>query len=429
MAERVRQLRVAAGLTQTDLARDRFSKEYISQIERGKTRPTPETTTWLAGRLGVDEAFLEHGVSVDERARVETALARADALVDQNEYVRALDALSATADGLAATGATDLQVRALSGEARARVYMGDTKLALELLNRARGLAEQPGFTDVDRAEIVFQLGVCRCRLSSIATAIALFDEAWRLAESSPLPSDSLKAKILDWRARCYRRQRDYVAARDDVERALELAEASNDTRAIADGYFEASLIAERQGHWIQARSYAERAKSKYEEIADRETVGKLFNNLGGLHFLLGNASTAESCLKDAFRVALELGNEADAGSAISSLAQVKLKTGDVQDAEKQAHHALRLFKGRDDLFQEIGTAQLTLGRALLEQDRLDEAARFLGAAEESFEKFSSLSHRAGAWVAQGDLASRRGDDLAAARLYRKAAEALQDVRF
>ena len=42
------------GFTQTDLAGDRFSKEYVSQIERGKTRPTDETTEWLAARLGVD---------------------------------------------------------------------------------------------------------------------------------------------------------------------------------------------------------------------------------------------------------------------------------------------------------------------------------------------------------------------------------------
>src|SRR5213082_885052 len=63
LGERVRQLRVAAGLTQTDLAGDRFSKEYVSQIERGKTRPTRETIDWLAGKLGVDPGFLERGVS------------------------------------------------------------------------------------------------------------------------------------------------------------------------------------------------------------------------------------------------------------------------------------------------------------------------------------------------------------------------------
>jgi hypothetical protein len=34
-----------------------------------------------------------------------------------------------------------------------------------------------------------------------------------------------------------------------------------------------------------------------------------------------------------------------------------------------------------------------------------------------------------AWTAQGDLASRRDDVRTAAQLYRRAAEALQDVRF
>jgi len=71
LGERVRQLRVAAGLTQTDLAGDRFSKEYVSQIERGKTRPTRETLEWLAGRLETDTEYLEHGLSRAETERLE----------------------------------------------------------------------------------------------------------------------------------------------------------------------------------------------------------------------------------------------------------------------------------------------------------------------------------------------------------------------
>jgi hypothetical protein len=33
-------------------------------------------------------------------------------------------------------------------------------------------------------------------------------------------------------------------------------------------YFQASLIAEREGHWVAARSYAERARDLYEEVED-----------------------------------------------------------------------------------------------------------------------------------------------------------------
>src|SRR5712691_9858844 len=89
LGERLRQLRVAAGLTQTELAGERCSKEYVSQIERGKTRPTRETVEWLALRLGVDATFLSSGVSTDERARAEAILARAEALAERRDYAAA----------------------------------------------------------------------------------------------------------------------------------------------------------------------------------------------------------------------------------------------------------------------------------------------------------------------------------------------------
>jgi tetratricopeptide (TPR) repeat protein len=134
-------------------------------------------------------------------------------------------------------------------------------------------------------------------------------------------------------------------------------------------------------------------------------------------------------LKDAVRIALEVGNDAEAAHAVNGIAQVHLRTGDVSLAEEQARYALRLLGDRVDEVSEIGNAQLVLGRALLEQDRLDEAEEAFAAGERAYDQLSSGSHRASAWVAQGDLATRRGDDRTAARLYRQAADALQDVRF
>src|SRR5207302_1622628 len=93
LGERLRQLRIAASLTQSELAGARFSKEYVSQIERGKTRPARETIEWLAERLGVDADFLANGVTADQRGRVETALARADALTEANRETEAIEAL------------------------------------------------------------------------------------------------------------------------------------------------------------------------------------------------------------------------------------------------------------------------------------------------------------------------------------------------
>src|SRR5579871_4090331 len=117
LGERLRQLRVAAGLTQTDLAGARFSKEYISQIERGKTRPTTETVEWLALRLGVDSGFLATGVSADDRAKAEAVLARADALTSEHRFDESLAEYARAMPSVVGTGSPELRVRLLNGEA------------------------------------------------------------------------------------------------------------------------------------------------------------------------------------------------------------------------------------------------------------------------------------------------------------------------
>jgi transcriptional regulator with XRE-family HTH domain/Tfp pilus assembly protein PilF len=429
LGERLRQLRVAAGLTQSELAGDRFSKEYVSQIERGKTRPTAGTVEWLARRLGVDVGFLSNGVSTEQRHRVEAGLARAEALVDAGQFEEALAAYAELGPAVAGTGAEELEVRAACGEWRGLISTGQVRESLDRLGRARAITEGAAFSDVDRAEVLWRMGASRYLLSSTTSALALLNQALELAERSGYPCDLVKANILHYRSRCYRRQRDYEAAREDVELALELAQSVQEPRTLGHIYFQASMLAERSGHWVLARSYAEKAKACYEEIADQLNVGKLLNNLGGLNFMLGHPEEAKGFLKSAFATALDVGNDADAAEAVSSLAQVHLRTGEPELAEQQARQALKLFAGHADQLDGIGGAQVVLGRALLEQGRLNEAGAAFGAAEAAYDQLSSASHRAAAWIAQGDLAAARGDDGTAARLFRRAAEALQDVRF
>ena len=429
IGERVRALRTAAGLTQTELAGDRFSKEYVSQIERGKTRPTEETVAWLAARLNVDEQFLLRGISADVRALVETQLARAEALGESHRDAEAIDAFRVAREELASLRAPDLELRALAGEGWSLQEIGSAREAIELLQAARVLSESPAFSDLDRADVLFRLGCCRYRISSIPSAIALFDEALELAERSGLPCDLLRARILAWRSRCRRRQSDYEAAREDVERAIELAQAMDDPRVVAGTYFQASLVAEKMGHWVLARQYAQQAKAIYQELNDERNTGRLMLNLGGLQLLLGHPEQAIDHLTQSFALAVEAGSQPDAAQALGSLAAVHEHLGDHDAADENARKALALLDGREDFLDEIGQSNLVLGRSLLERDRLDEAEQCFRAADQAFEQMESVAHRTGAWVALGDLAERRGNAREAARLYRNAAEALAVVRF
>ena len=429
LGQRLRQARVARGLTQSELADSRFSKQYVSQLERDRLRPTDETLQWLAQRLQVDASYLATGIDGRQRERLESAVARAEAAAESHDYAAAIGLLADVKGSLPADSAADLELRMLLAESWARMYIGEMREALPLLARAREIVEDAVFSDVDRAEVLFRLGCCRYRLTSVATALALFTEALELAERSGIPCDRLRSRIFGWRSRCYRRQRDWEAAREDVERALELAEALDDPRATADAYFLGALVAERRGQWVAARAHAEKAKALYEQIEDRANTGKLLTTLGGLTFLLGNPDESIPLFKRAFAVALEVGSDADAAQAVSSLAQVHLRTGQVELAEEQARHALELLADRVDFTDEIGNAQLVLGRSLLEQGRLDEAAEKFHAAEASFDQLSSASHKAAAWTAQADLAVERGDKEAAITLYQRTVQALQDFHF
>jgi tetratricopeptide (TPR) repeat protein len=342
-------------------------------------------------------------------------LARAEALTNAERYDESIEEYVNLQTALLATGAVDLEVRALAGRAWALVERGDVRDGLKIFEQARALAERPEFSEIDRADLLYRMGYCRYKLSSNATALGLFNEALALAEGSGLPCDALRAEIFHSRALCYRKQRDFEAAREDVERALELAEALDDRRTMADVFLNASLVAERMGQWVLARSYAERAR--------------VLNNLGGLNLLLGRPEQAIEHLKASFSAALEVDSVETAAQAEGSLATVHLHLGDWEQAEQLARHALSLVTDREDYLHEIAPTQLVLGRALLEQDKLEEAEQWLRASDSSAERLESIGHRAAAWIALGDLETRRNNQPEAAGLYRRAAEALQDVRF
>lgn len=61
IGDKVKQLRKAKGLTQTDLAGEHMTKSMLSQIENGRALPSMNTLQFLAGRLGTDAGYFLEG--------------------------------------------------------------------------------------------------------------------------------------------------------------------------------------------------------------------------------------------------------------------------------------------------------------------------------------------------------------------------------
>jgi tetratricopeptide (TPR) repeat protein len=361
------------------------------------------------------------------RQEARSALARAERLAGESRWQDCADVLARIR--VPVTSAPDLALRVLHCDAWARMYLGDLEAADALCERARALVENEHFDDTDRAEALFRLGACRLKASRIGNAVALFSEALRLTKAGGARRDRVRARAFEWRARCYALQRDWEAAQSDAEHALELAESLKDVKLQALATMQCSVIAERRGKVRLALFFADEARRLAEECGDRQTEARLLNNLGGLSFLAGDAEPAVAYIKQAFALFLEIGNDADAAQAVSSLAQIHLRLGAPILAEEQARYALSILDGRDDYAEERGNAQLVLGNALLGQGNAEGALIEFAAAERLFLRLGSTSHLAAAWTAEGDAYAELGDTEAAAALYRRAAETLQDIHF
>jgi tetratricopeptide (TPR) repeat protein len=364
---------------------------------------------------------------VSAGVEAESAVAAAERLVAENRHD---DAVARLADVWPETRSEPrLAFRHRLVLSWAEMYLGRLDRARELLQLADAIVVSPRFDAADRAEVVFRHGCLALKRSDVGEAASLFTRALETNDASPLPSARLEARAREWRARCYVLQRDWEPARRDVERSLEAAAAAGDALLQAHGLFQAAIVAERQRQWLLARCYAEQALAVYVERRNELGVARTLNNLGCLHFLLGDVETAEQTLAQAAEQATKAGSDADVAQASSSLAQVYLRTGRPDEARVRAEDAVELLSGRTDFLDELGNAQLVVARAHAACGDHDGASAWLDRAESSFTSLGSASHLSAAWTARGDLAREHGDVEAAAELYRRAAEHLQDFHF
>ena len=235
IAGRVRALRRAAGMTQVELADGRFTKQYVSQIERGEVIPSDELLAWLAERLGVEPMLIATGLSAADLERVERDLAAGQALLDEHRYLDAIEIFRPLRQSLGAEAPRWAYRGAIRGEAWALIRLGKVTEAAELLGEARVTAEAGTGTADEQAEIAYLTAVCCYTLSTMAAAHVEFARALALLDEAEEPNDRLRSDIYQWRSRCYRRQRDWEAAREDIDRSLELVEALDDTPAERGG--------------------------------------------------------------------------------------------------------------------------------------------------------------------------------------------------
>ena len=205
IAERLRTARLAAKKTQQELAGGRFSKSYISAIERGKMTPSVQALDYLAGQLAVTLAYLVGEAELDlapspvpslqdqEQAKKEAAAQLLLAEAEQADPATAVALLRAAAY-LSPRG----RPLACAHLARLSLAQGSFDEAQRLIEEGRAAARARENAPAE-GHIVLVLAQVKEQQGDTAGAEQAYSEAVTLLEGDPF-QDEARARYSEWLA-------------------------------------------------------------------------------------------------------------------------------------------------------------------------------------------------------------------------------------
>jgi transcriptional regulator with XRE-family HTH domain len=87
----LKRARNKTGLRQKQLAGDRFTKQYISQIETDEVGVSDKARKYITKKLKLPKSYFDTGLFKQEKERLDELIIKIDSLLDYEKYDEALD--------------------------------------------------------------------------------------------------------------------------------------------------------------------------------------------------------------------------------------------------------------------------------------------------------------------------------------------------
>ena len=374
IGERLRQARLAAALTQQQLAAGRYTKAYVSALETGQSKPSMAALTFFADRLGIAASrFLDDEPATWRRLDVDLDLAAgrwqlaADGYRDLLEHAPAretraelLRGLSEALAGLdrgaeaAAAGAEAAQIFISVGRggdaAVARYWLaageyaqGNTieaeSIFRDILAEVRGgLRVEPDF----ELRVIMALSSTASRDGRHGIALAYLEEVRGLADSL---DDHRRGTFLFDLAHSYRETGDYEAAIRTGIASLALfhATAFELGSAALENDLAMSFLA--VGNLARAEEFASSSQARFEKLSDRRWLAHVFETRARIALAHGNEAGSRELAASALSLAEETHNDKAAVSALLALARADRALGDPRSAAALYEQAVDRARG------------------------------------------------------------------------------------
>jgi transcriptional regulator with XRE-family HTH domain len=351
IGERLRTARLAAGMTQTQLAEPRYTKAYVSALENGLSRPSMAALTHFAQRLDIPASRLIN----DEPAA--WARLEADLLLACSRWD---EAISAYRDLLDVTRSPGPRAELLRGLSEAMVRKGEAGDAVAYATESAELFRS-AHRDSDAAMAEYWVAAAHYLRENTTEAKAILHSVLARLRGGLRVEPDFQARIL---------------------MSLSSNESLEGNHAAALAYLEevrgldADLDDRRRASYLFGLAYSYRETGDYEAAvrtgiaslelfrraqAERET-GALENDLSMSYLALGNLSRADELAASA-RVRFErVDDKWWLAHVLDSQARIALGRGATAEAASGAEQALGLAQAAGNVKASVD-ALLTLARA------------------------------------------------------------------
>ena len=351
MGERLRKARLAAGLTQTQLAEPLYTKAYISALENGLSRPSMVALRHFATRLGIQASQLIN----DEP----TAWARleADLLLACGRWD---EAIAAYRDLLESSPASGRRAEILRGMCEAMVRKGQVGDSIAYATEAAQLF-RAGHREADAALAEYWVSAAHYLRENTTEAKAILHAILGRLRAGLKVEPDFQARILMALSSNESLEGNHSAALAYLEEVRGL-DADLDDRRRASYLFDLAYSYRETGDFEAAVRAGIASLELFRRAeAERET-GALENDLSMSYLALGNSARATDFAASARARFERLGDRWSLASVLDSQARIALARGAADEAVSCAEEALQTARATDNIKASVD-ALLTLARA------------------------------------------------------------------
>lgn len=402
--QRLKQARVAAGLSQRQLAFPGCSSAYISRLEAGQRVASLQLLRKIAARLGADEEFLATGIAREQPFPAE--LVEADVALRMNDLETARDLYERA---LKTSPEPRARAEALGGLGRLALSQGDPAQAVDAIEDALRLSPtlastSPGLTralgeayagkgELESAIGVFEGGAaaavesgdaleqsrCEIALANAHIDSGNFGSAQELlggalARAAQLVDPAQRARIYWSQSRLHTLKGNQAAAARYARKTLELLELGEDVYNTARAHQLLAFIAVERGRAEEALDYIGRGLAMLGDDAGHLETAQFRLEEARALVLLGR--TAEAATVAVTVQSLLAGTAPDdAGRAYIVLGDVYREVGDTPRAREIWELAVELLEREPNPY--VGDVYERLGTLLEEEGRTGEALQML----------------------------------------------------